>query len=154
MKVILIYQTGSDKLYLHRRNRNYPSHSNLKKHEWLSKNEIQRLQFQAIIHSATTPVNINNRPYYFDEENYQKKNGYFMCSMPLQNLINQTQVYLLIRSLLVPLIAGTSAFTSESISDRSRGGFRASSIARISLHIHYHQAKWVESSVQFAQCWI
>uniref|UniRef100_A0A915CH54 CX domain-containing protein n=1 Tax=Parascaris univalens TaxID=6257 RepID=A0A915CH54_PARUN len=46
---------------------------------------------KAIIHSATEPFHVNNRPYYFDDRNYQQKNGYSMCSMPLEELIKQTQ---------------------------------------------------------------
>ncbi|KHN80060.1 hypothetical protein Tcan_17194 [Toxocara canis] len=46
---------------------------------------------KAIIHSASQPFHVNDRAYYFDEKNYQQKNGYSMCSMPLDELIKQTQ---------------------------------------------------------------
>ncbi|VDM38642.1 unnamed protein product [Toxocara canis] len=47
---------------------------------------------KAIIHSASQPFHVNDRAYYFDEKNYQQKNGYSMCSMPLDELIKQTQI--------------------------------------------------------------
>ncbi|MFH4974556.1 hypothetical protein AB6A40_001265 [Gnathostoma spinigerum] len=46
---------------------------------------------KAVINSMSSPFHVNNRPYYWGNEYYQPKNGYFMCSMPLDEVIKQTK---------------------------------------------------------------
>ncbi|VDD86698.1 unnamed protein product [Enterobius vermicularis] len=48
---------------------------------------------KAIIKSATEPVHVGGRSYYFnnDQHQYQQKPGELTCSMPLQTLLQQTQ---------------------------------------------------------------
>jgi hypothetical protein len=45
---------------------------------------------KAIIHSASTPFNVDGRPYYWGEEHYKSRQGFDMCKMPLENLIATT----------------------------------------------------------------
>ncbi|VDK67161.1 unnamed protein product [Gongylonema pulchrum] len=47
---------------------------------------------QAILHSGSQPLHApNGQSYYFDDKNYQGKPGYFMCSMPLDEVVKTVQ---------------------------------------------------------------
>ncbi|VDN08608.1 unnamed protein product [Thelazia callipaeda] len=47
---------------------------------------------KAILRSNSQPLQTpNGRNYYFDESNYQSKNGSFMCSMPLDEVAKAVQ---------------------------------------------------------------
>lgn len=44
---------------------------------------------KAIIGNAHSPFHYGDRSYYWGQEYYNKKHGEIMCSMPLEQLINQ-----------------------------------------------------------------
>uniref|UniRef100_A0A0R3RLB1 CX domain-containing protein n=1 Tax=Elaeophora elaphi TaxID=1147741 RepID=A0A0R3RLB1_9BILA len=47
---------------------------------------------KAILHSASEPLRTpNGQNYYFDERNHQPKSGYFMCSMPMEEVVKTLQ---------------------------------------------------------------
>lgn len=47
---------------------------------------------KAILHSGSQPLHApNGQNYYFDDKNYQGKAGYFMCSMPLDEVVKTVQ---------------------------------------------------------------
>ncbi|VDP15376.1 unnamed protein product [Onchocerca flexuosa] len=46
----------------------------------------------AILRSSSEPLKApNGQNYYFDERNHQSKNGYFMCSMPIHDVVKTLQ---------------------------------------------------------------
>ncbi|VDN08100.1 unnamed protein product [Thelazia callipaeda] len=47
---------------------------------------------KAILRSHSQPLQApNGQNYYFDESNHQSKNGFFMCSMPLDEVVKAVQ---------------------------------------------------------------
>uniref|UniRef100_A0A1I7VT69 CX domain-containing protein n=1 Tax=Loa loa TaxID=7209 RepID=A0A1I7VT69_LOALO len=47
---------------------------------------------KAILRSASEPLRASNgQNYYFDEQNHQSKNGYFMCSMLINDVVKTLQ---------------------------------------------------------------